>query len=224
LLILGTRIRMMKKKAAVEVLKLRKTPLQTRSAETVALIVEAAARILELDGFEGFNTNAIAEKAGVSIGSLYQYFPSKDALLSAIIERETAPLLSVSEDLVNITDCKSALRYYIRASIRHQMRRPQLARLIDVAEKREIFNKQVSGTASRLQAAVERVLQMPDAPHAANISLASADLLAIIRSLVDAAGERGEGASEQLLKRVEGAVWGYLREAPFASEAKRPPR
>ena len=66
------------------------------------MIVEAAARILERNGFEGFNTNAVAKKTGVSIGSLYQYFPSKDALLSALIQREAAPLLQIEKELANI--------------------------------------------------------------------------------------------------------------------------
>jgi AcrR family transcriptional regulator len=61
---------MVRKQATIEALKPRKRPLQKRSAETVAVILEAAARVLELHGFEGFNTNAIAERAGVSIGSL----------------------------------------------------------------------------------------------------------------------------------------------------------
>jgi AcrR family transcriptional regulator len=201
---------MAKKRSATQAAKPRKTPRQKRSADTVAVIVEAAARILERDGFEGFNTNAIAEKAGVSIGSLYQYFPSKNALLSALIERETAPLFKVGEDLAAIEDWKAALHVYIRASIRHQMRRPRLARLIDVAEKREIFHNQVSSTLARLQAVVEGILRLPGAPSVPNASVAAADLLALTRSLVDAAGERGEGESVQLMGRLEGAIWGYL--------------
>jgi AcrR family transcriptional regulator len=201
---------MAKKRTDTQPVKLRKTPSQKRSADTVAVIVEAAARILERDSFEGFNTNAIAEKAGVSIGSLYQYFPSKNALLSALIERETAPLMKVEEDLAAIEDWKAALSVYIRASIRHQMRRPRLARLIDVAEKRELFDSQVSSTLARLQAVVERILRLPGAPSVPNTSVAAADLLALTRSLIDAAGERGEGESVQLVRRVEGSIWGYL--------------
>jgi AcrR family transcriptional regulator len=199
------------KPAAREALKPRKTPLQKRSEETVAVILEAAARVLELHGFEGFNTNAIAERAGVSIGSLYQYFRSKDALLSGLIGREVAPLLAVGDELAQTTNFKAALRAYIRASIQHQMKRPQLARLIDVAEKREIFNQQVSGTASRLQGVMENVLTLADAPKVTDRRTAAADLLAIIRALIDTAGERGEGESNDLLLRTEGAVWGYLR-------------
>jgi AcrR family transcriptional regulator len=211
LLSLCTRIQMVKKKTAREALKPRKSPIQRRSTETVAVILEAAARILELHGFEGFNTNAIAERAGVSIGSVYQYFPNKDALLSGLIQREVAPLLAVRDELAQIGNCKAALRKYIQASVRHQMKRPKLARLIDVAEMREAFHSQVSGTASLLQAIMEDVLTLPDAPKLRNRSLASADLLALIRGLIDAAGEREEGESAELLQRVEGAVWGYLR-------------
>src|ERR1700722_10162709 len=72
----------------------RKLPVQSRSSETVNAVLEAAARILERHGFEGYTTNAVAERAGVSIGSLYQYFPSKDAVTVALIERETATLLA----------------------------------------------------------------------------------------------------------------------------------
>jgi AcrR family transcriptional regulator len=81
-----------------------------RSAETVAVILEAAARILEQQGFEDFNTHAIAECAGASIGSLYQYIRSKDALLSCLIEREAAPLLSVSDEPAKTRSCEAALR------------------------------------------------------------------------------------------------------------------
>jgi AcrR family transcriptional regulator len=70
-------------------LRPRKKPRQPRSAETVASILEAAAQVLEAAGFEGFNTNAVARRAGVSIGSLYQYFPNKKALTIALIRRET---------------------------------------------------------------------------------------------------------------------------------------
>jgi AcrR family transcriptional regulator len=201
---------MMKKHKVAKALSARKQPRQKRAEETVAILVEAAARILEEKGFEGFNTNAVAEKAGVSIGSLYQYFPSKSALLSAIIAREAAPLLEVEKELANITECQAALRCYIRASIRHQMRRPQLARLIDIAEKREMFSDQVYRTVNRLQESVASILRRADAPKVVNRSVAAADVLALTRSLIDAAGERGEGESVQLQRRVEGAVAGYL--------------
>ncbi len=53
----------------------------------VETIMETSARILARDGYAHFNTNVVAETAGVSIGSLYQYFPNKDALVTAVVER-----------------------------------------------------------------------------------------------------------------------------------------
>ena len=70
------------------VLGIRKAPRQRRAAHTVGAILEAAALVLETDGLEGFNTNAVARRAGASIGTLYQYFPSKDALTLALLQRE----------------------------------------------------------------------------------------------------------------------------------------
>ena len=67
----------------------RKTPRQTRSKETVEAILTAAARILTTEGFEALTTNRVAAVAGVSVGSLYQYFPNKEALVRALSERHT---------------------------------------------------------------------------------------------------------------------------------------
>ena len=71
----------------------RKKPLQARSAATVQAILQAAAHILETDGLAACSTNAVALKAGVSIGSLYQYFPSREAITKALILMRTTALL-----------------------------------------------------------------------------------------------------------------------------------
>lgn len=63
----------------------RKSPIQQRSRATVATIMQAAAQVLQRRGYTGFTTNHVAERAGVSIGSIYQYFPDKDALLTAMV-------------------------------------------------------------------------------------------------------------------------------------------
>jgi AcrR family transcriptional regulator len=59
----------------------RKRPKQVRSTELVAAILEAAAQVLAKEGAQRFTTARVAEKAGVSVGSLYQYFPNKAAIL-----------------------------------------------------------------------------------------------------------------------------------------------
>ena len=59
----------------------RKQPRQARSERLVATILEAAIRVLARDGARGFTTARVAETAGVSVGSLYQYFPNKESIL-----------------------------------------------------------------------------------------------------------------------------------------------
>lgn len=68
--------------------KVRRIPRQSRSKATVDALLTAATQILARDGFEGFTTTAAAERAGVSIGSLYQYFRNSDELLGAVAARE----------------------------------------------------------------------------------------------------------------------------------------
>jgi AcrR family transcriptional regulator len=73
----------------------RKRATQRRSRATVSALVEATARILVREGFDKASTNRIAEAAGVSVGSLYQYFPSKEALVVAVIDRHNQEIMQV---------------------------------------------------------------------------------------------------------------------------------
>ncbi len=66
----------------------RKNPKQERSRELVHTILQATAHILDRGGLEAFNTNEIARVAGVSIGSVYQFFPNKDSILAAYVDRQ----------------------------------------------------------------------------------------------------------------------------------------
>lgn len=68
-------------------LRPRKTPRQKRSADTREQILQAAARVFVEHGYSAGTTNRIAEAAGLSIGSLYQYFPNKDAILVQLVQR-----------------------------------------------------------------------------------------------------------------------------------------
>jgi AcrR family transcriptional regulator len=83
-----------KRQQAIE--KKRRIPHQTRANETVSAILEGAAQILEAGGLAAFTTNAVAERAGVSIGTLYQYFADKRALLIELARREMQAALAES--------------------------------------------------------------------------------------------------------------------------------
>lgn len=65
----------------------RKTPKQARSKFMVTSILDATARVLVEFGFSRISTNRVAERAGVSVGSLYQYFPSREALVAGVGRR-----------------------------------------------------------------------------------------------------------------------------------------
>ncbi len=73
----------------------RKAPQQERARATIDALLTATARILVKEGFDRASTNRIAEAAGVSVGSLYQYFPSKEALVAALIERHIDEMMSL---------------------------------------------------------------------------------------------------------------------------------
>lgn len=73
----------------------RKEASQERSRATVDALLAATARVLVKEGYDRASTNKIAEAAGVSIGSLYQYFPSKEALVAAVIERHMGEMMDL---------------------------------------------------------------------------------------------------------------------------------
>jgi AcrR family transcriptional regulator len=74
---------------------MRKAPRQARARATIEAMLDAAAHILGARGRAGITTNAVAEMAGVSIGSLYQYFPNKLALIEAVRRRHFDEVLAV---------------------------------------------------------------------------------------------------------------------------------
>jgi AcrR family transcriptional regulator len=81
--------------AAPTSLRARRRPRQARSQVTVAAILEATARVLLKHGYEGCTTKVVAEVAGVGIGSVYEYFPNKEALIAALVEREADRYMAV---------------------------------------------------------------------------------------------------------------------------------
>jgi AcrR family transcriptional regulator len=88
----------------------RKKPRQERSEATVDAILEATARVLCTTGYDRASTNRIALAAGVSIGSLYQYFPSKEALVAALADRHMAKMTSlVRAKLAELADAPIAV-------------------------------------------------------------------------------------------------------------------
>ncbi|HYP86145.1 TetR/AcrR family transcriptional regulator [Variovorax sp.] len=88
----------MSKKVVSNQAPVRRAPQQLRSLQKIELMLEAAVQLLEQDDVSALTTNAVAARAGVSIGTLYQYFNDKDALLDALMEREFGSMSSAILD------------------------------------------------------------------------------------------------------------------------------
>lgn len=190
-------------------LKPRKSPRQKRSEQMVADMLEAAAQVLERHGMEGFTTNAVAQRAGVGIGSLYQYFPSKAALVAALMRREEEAFHAAAAKGRAMAKGVEGLSAVILACVEQQLARPELARLLDVQQTRPELKAEVSGP-SLLLDVIRAILDKPDIRSQPNPDVAARDVLAIVRGLTDTAGEYGERNVSDLYRRATAAVFGYL--------------
>jgi AcrR family transcriptional regulator len=97
--------------------KPRRTPRQTRSQGTVDAVLFAASHILRSEGEDAVTTERIARAAGVSIGSLYQYFANKQAILAALRARHGAWLAAETRAGIELATVQPTLREAVRASI-----------------------------------------------------------------------------------------------------------
>lgn len=130
----------------------RKIATQGRSRATVDNLIEATARILVKDGFDKASTNRIAEVSGVSIGSLYQYFPSKEALVVAVIERHQQQIMqTVRSELTQVSTqpLDKAMRKFVAVAVEAHRLDPQLHRVlaeqiprVGKLEKLETFSRE----------------------------------------------------------------------------------
>lgn len=110
----------------------RKRPKQARSREMVETILEATARVLVHEGYDGTTTNRVAEVAGVSVGSLYQYFPNKDSLVAELMRRHVEQMEGVfGERLEELKDAPLdvAVRALVEVAIRVHAVDPELHRV-----------------------------------------------------------------------------------------------
>lgn len=137
----------------------RKRPRQARSKVTVDTILEATARVLVKQGFDGLTTNAVAAAAGVSIGSLYQYYPNKVALVLALIDRHmdemnnailaeltrvaNLPLAEAARCVVELTIRVHAIDPDLHRVLTEQV--PRIGKLARLREVDEICHRMVAG-------------------------------------------------------------------------------
>jgi len=111
----------------------RKAPQQARSNELVAAVLKAAIQVLVKEGAQRFTMARVAEKAGVSVGSLYQYFPNKAALVGALIEKHVENMTQLAlAELTRVAQLPmpEAIRSVIEAMIRAHAAQPELHRVL----------------------------------------------------------------------------------------------
>ena len=167
---------------------LRKAPSQERSRLTFEAILDAAAQVFEQHGYAAGTTNRIAERAGVSIGSLYQYFPNKDAILIALTERHIeegrsviAPLLA---RLDQGTSLAPALEGLVGAMVELHRQRPALHRvLVEEAPRPAELRGRIDNA---FEAAARRIAAyLGDRPDvvAADVDLAARMVVQIVESI-----------------------------------------
>lgn len=197
-------------------LKPRKLPGQERSQQTVDAIVTAAAHILAHEGIEALTTNAVAERAGASIGSVYQYFPHKEAILAAVLEKYSESEARFFIERMQALDGKD-LRARVRGllGIPFEFRRPHAALHLALLEQMPTLGRyfdlreRVRRAAVPLRALLE---EHAGEIRRTNLDLACHVLVNAIQSLThDGILPRPEGLSDdQLLDELTHLVVGYL--------------
>lgn len=191
----------------------RKQPRQARSIETRQRVLDAAAHVFSTHGYAAGTTNRIAAAADMSIGSLYQYFPNKDAIVSALTDAHVdagAALLAQRAAAGLPTGLTDTLRLFVRATIDNHRGDPALHRVLFeeaprsaalLARLREAEQRAIAGTAELLRAHPE--VTAVDPVVAARITVATIESLVhrLITAPVDA---------QQLEDEIVGMLAGYL--------------
>jgi AcrR family transcriptional regulator len=197
-------------------LRPRKKPVQQRSRALVDAVLEAGTRIFRERGWEGATMARVAEVAGISIGSLYQYFPDKQSLAAAIIERyserEVAFHMERMSGLGSMS-LRESIRAAIRAAIDFSALDPELHRaLLDAIPhigRHELLAQRVRDTAvgfRMLLGAHAREIDHDDLDVATHVLIN-----AIHANTHDGPMPRRAIADERLARELERLIFGYLR-------------
>ncbi len=194
----------------------RRQPRQARSKFTVDAILEAATRVFDQHGYDFATTNRVAETAGVSIGSLYQYFPNKDALLTALHERHVEQVLGEVQAALRSSrgePLSVALRTLVQQVLALHRETPRLQRVLHTERPWLERPATDSAAAQRLFTATRDWL----AAHREEVTVAGLDVAAVtvlrlVESLVHAAVlDPAPGADDAaLVDAIAEAALGYL--------------
>lgn len=169
----------------------RKLPQQDRSRIMVQAILEATTHILTEEGYDKANTNRIAERAGVSVGSLYQYFPNKESLMAALMEQHSNEIAELVE---------SKLSHFFNSPL--EIAIPELVKAVVAAHAinprlHQVLNEEIprSERLPQMQKADERITELlqtyltrwSDYIHPRNLEMAVFILSRTVESLCHSA-------------------------------------
>ncbi|MGV3526155.1 MAG: TetR/AcrR family transcriptional regulator [Candidatus Sericytochromatia bacterium] len=195
----------------------RKQPRQARSQAMVENILQAAAEVLIDKGYARTNTNLVAAAAGISVGSLYQYFPHKDALIAALHTRHVTHMHAVIGDTLQAAaardlDLSAAVHELVQAWMRAHEIAPELHRILE-AEAPFFDLAPDAPEVQQIHAAIRALLtRYRSAITPPDLELATYIVLKTIESLVHALViAPPEGLSQAALgEGIVEAVLGYL--------------
>jgi AcrR family transcriptional regulator len=200
-------------------LKARKQPVQARSEATVVAILDASIQVLVAVGYRKFTTTLVAERAGTSIGTLYQYFPNREALMVAVLVRYIEEVIGEIDTDCRDLDGKPVVELvpaWVNAFVSAKCRRLDVARamhepLSDVAAERQklvrtLIGRTVLTIAKNLEAC-------PDSPRGDHLLHAQFIVQTCSSVLQAAVADRAIPLDQELLSsHLVSLVGGYLRE------------
>ncbi|TPJ99492.1 TetR/AcrR family transcriptional regulator [Mesorhizobium sp. B2-5-9] len=198
----------------------RKDASQLRSRATVDALVEATARILIRDGFDKASTNRIAQEAGVSVGSLYQYYPGKEALVAAVIDRHNKEIMQVVRgafEEVASEPVERAVRRLVAVAIEAHRIDPKLHRVLAEQiprtgrlENVEAFNREAHALFKSYLEAHSDELRRVDLGLAAFVSVSAIEALAH-SAVLHSSKKLSDEAIKTLIGETTLLVVGYLK-------------
>jgi AcrR family transcriptional regulator len=210
-------------RTVVATLKPRKSPIQARSAATVETLHIAAIQVLTQEGLSRCTTTRIAERAGMSVGSLYQYYPNRDALLAAVLKKHLEGIAGAVEQACSeqrgkpVSQMASAL---VTAVLAAKLRDPGKSKaLYTVAEGRG-GAMLVARMHTRIVAAIAALLASATDAHfddpAMTSTVAFSALMGPVRALLE--GHAPGGFEACLEGQLVMLLTAYLQTSQFEPE------
>lgn len=186
----------------------RKVPVQSRSAATVDALHTATIQVLTLEGLSRCTTTRVAQRAGMSVGSLYQYYPNRDALLSAVLERHLQRVADAVVDACRVLNDRPSAEMasgVVEAYLGAKFRDPQESKALYAVAGERGGPELAARSYEQMTAAIAAMLQtcpdarFDDAQVTATVALCA--MAGLVRPLLDgnvSAGLQGAIASQMV--------------------------